>query len=95
LSPLWIIWAGAHASKEIPPKAPRKDKEASAMARRRLTFEEQLKGIRAAIRSKRTPVQLKDGLRRRAKWLLNEIRTARRLKKSKEAKIPGPGTLEA
>ena len=47
------------------------------MARRQLTLEEQLKGIRAAIRSKRTPPQLRDGLRKRVKWLKEEIRRTR------------------
>jgi hypothetical protein len=39
------------------------------MARRKLSLEQQLKGVRAAIRSKRTPPQLREGLRRRAEWL--------------------------
>jgi hypothetical protein len=43
------------------------------MARRKLTPEQQLKGVRAAIRSKRTPVQLREGLRRRADWLAKQI----------------------
>jgi hypothetical protein len=47
------------------------------MARRQLTLEEQLKGIRAAIRSKRTPPQLREGLRKRVKWLKEEIRRTR------------------
>lgn len=36
------------------------------MARIKLTLEQQLMGVRAAIKSPRTPPQLKDGLRRRA-----------------------------
>lgn len=44
------------------------------MARRRLTLEEQLKGIRAALRSERTPPQLKKGLQDRAEWLGRQIR---------------------
>jgi hypothetical protein len=43
------------------------------MARRKLTLEEQLRGVRAALRSKRTPPQLKEGLRRRAEALEKEI----------------------
>jgi len=39
------------------------------MARRKLTPEQQLKGVQAAIRSPRTPPQLKDGLRRREEVL--------------------------
>jgi hypothetical protein len=43
------------------------------MARRKLTLKDQLKGVRAALRSRRTPPQLKDGLRRRAKALENKL----------------------
>ncbi len=44
------------------------------MARRKLSLEAQLKGVRAAIRSKRTPPQLRQGLRHRAEWLKKQIR---------------------
>jgi hypothetical protein len=43
------------------------------MARRKLTLEQQLKGVRAAIRSKRTPPQLRDGLKRRECWLSKRV----------------------
>ena len=43
------------------------------MARRKLTLEDQLKGVRAAIESRRTPPQLKDGLKRRADELQTKI----------------------
>lgn len=43
------------------------------MARRKLTLREQLKGVKAALRSPRTPPQLKEGLRRRARALEREI----------------------
>src|SRR5713101_809259 len=35
------------------------------MSRHKLSLEEQLEGVRAALRSRRTPPQLKEGLRRR------------------------------
>lgn len=54
------------------------------MARRRLTLAEQLKGIRAAIRSKKTPPQLREGLRNRAKWLIAELRRTRPPKRKKK-----------
>ena len=54
------------------------------MARRKLTLEEQLKGIRAAVRSKRTPPQLRKGLRERAKWLIEQIRQRRPHRRSKK-----------
>jgi hypothetical protein len=44
------------------------------MARRKLSFEEQLKGVQAAIRSKKTPPQLRQGLGQRAEWLKKRIR---------------------
>ncbi len=47
------------------------------MARRQLTVEEQLKGVRAAIRSRRTPPQLKMGLRRRVEQLRAVIRASK------------------
>jgi hypothetical protein len=43
------------------------------MARRKLTLENQLRGVRAAISSTRTPPQLKRGLRDRAEWLRSRI----------------------
>lgn len=45
------------------------------MARRKLTLEEQLKGVRAAIQSRRTPLQLKEGLQRRAEELEKRLKT--------------------
>ena len=39
------------------------------MARRKLTLAAQLKGVLAAIRSPRTPPQLREGLRHRAEVL--------------------------
>ena len=44
------------------------------MARRKLTLENQLKGVKAALRSRRTPPQLRDGLSRRAKELEKKLK---------------------
>jgi hypothetical protein len=44
------------------------------MGRRKLTLADQLKGVRAAIRSRRTPPQLKEGLRNRRETLRKQIR---------------------
>jgi len=44
------------------------------MARRKLSLDDQLKGVRAAIRSKRTPPQFRPGLKQRAEWLRKQIR---------------------
>ena len=57
------------------------------MARRKLTLEEQLKGVRAAVRSKRTPPQLREGLRKRAKWLIEQIRQGRARRKKKKKSL--------
>lgn len=47
------------------------------MAHRKLTLEEQLRGVEAALRSKRTPGQLRQGLRKRADWLAKRIKKVR------------------
>jgi hypothetical protein len=39
------------------------------MARRKLSLSDQLKGVRAALNSRRTPNQLKEGLQRRKQFL--------------------------
>jgi hypothetical protein len=44
------------------------------MARSKLTLEQQLKGVRAALASPRTPPQLKPGLRRRAEEIKRMLR---------------------
>jgi hypothetical protein len=46
-----------------------KTEEKKTMARRKLTLEEQLRGVRAALKSRRTPPQLKAGLERRKQSL--------------------------
>jgi hypothetical protein len=43
------------------------------MARRILTLEEQLRGVRAALKSKRTPPQLREGLRKRKETLKKSL----------------------
>ena len=43
------------------------------MPRHKLTLEQQLKGVRAAMRSPRTPLQLRKGLQRRAEELEKQI----------------------
>jgi hypothetical protein len=44
------------------------------MSRHLFTLREQLEGVRAALRSRRTPAQLKDGLRRREAELERQLR---------------------
>jgi signal transduction histidine kinase len=62
------------------------------MARRKLTLKEQLKGVRAAVRSKRTPPQLREGLRKRARWLIAQIRQGRPGKKKRPFSSRGTRT---
>lgn len=44
------------------------------MARNKLSLADQLRGVKAALRSKRTPRQFKDGLRRRKAELEKQLR---------------------
>ena len=48
------------------------------MARHKLTLKEQLKGVRAALQSRRTPLQLRPGLKRRAEQLKKKIKAAQK-----------------
>lgn len=47
------------------------------MERRKLSLKDQLKGVRAALKSPRTPPQLKQGLKRRAEELRKQLGPAR------------------
>ena len=60
------------------------------MAHHKLNAEQQLKGVQAALRSPRTPPQLKDGLRRREQVLLKAIeRSARPERKKRGSFLKG------
>ena len=65
--------SGAYPAPEVSATTSGEKKGEEDMARRKLTLEEQLRGVRAALLSKRTPPQLKEGLRRRAEALEKEI----------------------
>lgn len=78
LQKLRPIWSSNESTSAVPTEAARIEKGEKTMARRKLTLEEQLKGVRAAMRSRQTPPQLKEGLKRRAEEL------ARRLKANSE-----------
>jgi hypothetical protein len=54
------------------------------MARRKLSLEQQLKGVRAAICSKRTPPQLREGLLRRAEYLSRQTGKSGRQRQNKK-----------
>lgn len=45
------------------------------MARRKLSIEDQLKGVRAAIKSQHCPPQLREGLKRRAEDLEKKLQS--------------------
>jgi hypothetical protein len=78
---LWIVWTSDQSPSPIPPEAARAREEEEKMARRKLTLDAQLKGVRAAIRSRRTPPQLRDGLRKRARVLQTTLAMRRKRKK--------------
>jgi hypothetical protein len=63
------IRSGDNAASFVSTAVSGEEEQEEKMARRKLSLKEQLKGIRAALKSKRTPPQLRDGLRRRAAWL--------------------------
>lgn len=67
------VRSGDLASAKVSAKASGAKEEKKEMARRKLTLGEQLKGVRAALRSRRTPPQLKEGLRKRAEALERQI----------------------
>lgn len=75
-----FVRAGSDTTPKIQTEIPREKEVTKNMARRKLTFEEQLRGVRAALRSKRTPPQLKQGLKRRAEWLGQQVGRASREK---------------
>src|SRR6266849_5730228 len=56
------------------------------MPRHLLTLQEQLEGIRAALQSRRTPPQLKEGLRQRESELERQLRGSPSAKRSLEEK---------
>lgn len=56
------------------------------MAHRKLTIEDQLKGVRAALRSPRTPAQLKEGLRRREQELSSRLQSSAVRKRNKKTR---------
>lgn len=60
-------------------KSPRIEKGEKKMARRKLSIEDQLKGVRAAVKSRRTPPQLREGLKRRAEELEKKLAAQRTL----------------
>jgi len=57
------------------------------MARRKLSLEQQLKGVKAAINSRKTPPQLREGLRRREAWLKDQIGRAPQDKKKRSRPV--------
>ena len=70
---VWAIRSELNATASVSTKDAGAKEGNKTMARRKLTFKEQLKGVRAALKSKRTPPQLREGLRNRAVWLGKRI----------------------
>jgi hypothetical protein len=75
MSSVWSFRAIADAAQAVQAQAAGEKEEEKNMARRKLTLKEQLRGIRAALRSKRTPPQLREGLRLRAEWLRKMVQS--------------------
>jgi len=67
------FWSGTHSDANVSAKTSGEKEGSEEMARRKLTLREQFKGVKAALRSPRTPPQLKEGLRRRAEVLERQI----------------------
>ena len=83
---LWPLWSVHEAASGISAKTKRSQETEEKMAHRKLTLKEQLKGVKAALRSRRTPPQLKEGLRRRKAVLEKELGKPGR---SKKTQTPG------
>jgi hypothetical protein len=77
MSSVWSVRASVDAAQAVQAQAAGEKEEEKNMARRKLTLKEQLKGVRAALRSKRTPLQLREGLGKRAEWLSKMIQHRR------------------
>jgi hypothetical protein len=84
---LRTIRTGSYAASKVSPETTRKKEEKKVMARNKLSLEQQLKGVKAAINSKKTPPQLRDGLRRREAWLRDQISTEPKSKKKKRGPV--------
>jgi len=88
---LWTVWTGNYPAPQIQTQKTRDQEEEEPMARRKLTLEDQLRGVRGAIRSPKTPPQLKPGLRKRAATI--EKRLGRRNKKKADSGLLGLGVM--
>jgi hypothetical protein len=71
---LLALGANIDTAWEIRSENSREEEEEKKMARRKLTLRDQIKGVRAAIKSRRTPPQLVAGLKKREEWLKKRIR---------------------
>ena len=78
-----VIRSNGDASTQVHAQKAGSEKREEEMAHHKLSPEQQLKGVQAALRSPRTPPQLKDGLRRREQVLLKAIERSARPKRKK------------
>lgn len=78
-----VVRSNGDASAQIHTQKEGSEKREEAMAHHKLNPEQQLKGVQAALRSPRTPPQLKDGLRRREQVLLKAIERSGKSKRKK------------
>lgn len=77
VSILFAIWANVDASEVIPTQADRASQKEEEMARNKLSLADQLRGVKAALKSKRTPPQFREGLRKRKAELQERFRKGR------------------
>jgi len=75
------VWPSHNAARKVSPDTARKTDEKETMARRKLTLEKQLRGTKAALRSARTPPQLKEGLLQRKHVLEKAIGKGRKTRR--------------
>jgi hypothetical protein len=67
--PVWAVRPKSNSATGVSTQGERIKEDEQDMARRKLSLDAQLRGIRAALKSRRTPPQLKPGLERRKEWL--------------------------
>jgi hypothetical protein len=75
-----FIRSEPHSSSAFSANTAREAEKEEAMGRRTLTLEDQLRGIRAALKSERTPPQLKPGLTKRKEFLEKSLGKERQRK---------------
>jgi hypothetical protein len=66
---MWALWSKPHSPSAFSANLKRTQEEKKTMGRRTLSMKEQLVGVIAALKSPRTPPQLKPSLKKRKETL--------------------------